>query len=75
MVTSWTIAVDQAACIGASVCANYAPDHFELRSGKSFPRTATTDPDEAALDAAETCPVSAITVRESATGALLAPEE
>ncbi|MFG2723418.1 ferredoxin [Streptomyces sp. NPDC048416] len=75
MVSSWTIAVDRTACIGASVCANYAPDHFELRAGKSYPRMATTDPDEAALDAAETCPVSAITVHDTETGALLAPEE
>ncbi|MCX4736646.1 ferredoxin [Streptomyces sp. R-74717] len=73
--SSWAIAVDRTACIGASVCANYAPGHFELRSGKSYPRVGTTEPDEAALDAAETCPVSAITVHDTSTGVLLAPEE
>ena len=75
MVSDWTIAVDRTACIGASVCANYAPDLFELKAGKSSPRASAAEPDEAALDAAETCPVSAITVHDSSTGALLAPEE
>ncbi|MBM4796763.1 ferredoxin [Streptomyces sioyaensis] len=75
MVSRWAIAVDRTVCIGASVCANYAPEHFELRAGKSHPRVATTDPDEAVLDTAETCPVSAITVHDTDSGALLAPEE
>ncbi|MER5495420.1 ferredoxin [Streptomyces sp. NPDC002454] len=73
--TDWTVAVDRTVCIGASVCANYAPGLFELRAGKSWPRASTVEPDEATIDAAETCPVSAITVHESATGVLLAPEE
>ncbi|MGW1077328.1 ferredoxin [Streptomyces sp. NPDC002537] len=71
----WSVTVDRAVCIGASVCANYAPGHFELRDGKSHARAATADPDDALLDAAETCPVSAVTVRDSGSGALLAPEE
>ncbi|MFI6644815.1 ferredoxin [Streptomyces sp. NPDC050504] len=73
--SDWSVAVDRAACIGASVCANYAPGLFVLEAGKSSPRVSNTAPDEAVLDAAETCPVSAITVHDAASGALLAPEE
>ncbi|CAL9567853.1 hypothetical protein SUDANB58_04775 [Streptomyces sp. enrichment culture] len=73
--SGWSVAVDRTACIGASVCANYAPALFELQAGKSSPRVATTEPDDAVLDAAETCPAAAITVRDAGTGALLAPEE
>lgn len=73
--SGWSVAVDRTACIGASVCANYAPDLFELKAGKSSPRVSTAAPNEAVLDAAETCPVSAITVHDAGTGALLAPEE
>jgi ferredoxin len=75
VVSGWSVAVDRTACIGASVCANYAPGVFELKAGKSSPRASTTEPDDAVLDAAETCPVSAITVHDAGTGALLAPEE
>ncbi|MFI6349944.1 ferredoxin [Streptomyces sp. NPDC050560] len=73
--SDWTVAVDRTVCIGASVCANYAPNLFELKAGKSTPRVSATEADKAVLDAAETCPVSAITVHDSGTGALLAPEE
>nr|BCB14672.1 ferredoxin [Streptomyces spiroverticillatus] len=72
---TWALVVDRGACIGASVCANYAPGHFELRAGKSHALTGSVEPDPALLDAAETCPVSAITVQDADTGALLAPEE
>ncbi|EME97578.1 ferredoxin [Streptomyces mobaraensis NBRC 13819 = DSM 40847] len=75
MVTRWSVEVDRGVCIGASVCANYAPGHFELADGKSRPLAAVIDPDDAVLDAAETCPVAALAVRDADSGALLAPEE
>ncbi len=54
--------VDQDACIGCGACESICPDVFELEDGKS---QVILDPvpeqhQEAALDAENSCPVSAI---------------
>ena len=73
--TRWTVTVDRDACIGAGVCAGAAPRQIKIRDGEGVRLAPETAPDEAVIDAADMCPMSAITVRDAASGALLAPEE
>lgn len=73
--TRWIVTIDRDACIGTGVCAGAAPGQIEVRTGKASALAPETAPDEAVIDAAEMCPMSAITVRDAASGALLAPEE
>ncbi|ABP55211.1 hypothetical protein Strop_2769 [Salinispora tropica CNB-440] len=75
MDTRWTVTVDREACIGTGVCAGAAPRQIEIRAGKASVLASESAPDEAVIDAADMCPMSAITVRDAASGALLAPEE
>jgi ferredoxin len=70
---SWQIAVDVKECIGSGMCAGTAPEHFRLIKGTSSPIQENAEPDEAILDAANSCPVEAITVRDAADGTLIAP--
>jgi ferredoxin len=58
--------------MGTSGCVFTAPDHFELDGGVARPVADLTAPHGDVLDAAESCPAEAITVRDAA-GALLAP--
>ncbi|MDX2847823.1 MULTISPECIES: ferredoxin [Streptomycetaceae] len=71
---TWQIEVDRNTCIGTGSCAGIAPEHFELRDRKSCPRHPTAEPDELLVDAAESCPVEAITIRDATSGELIAPE-
>jgi ferredoxin len=60
----WLVSVDQPRCLGSGICAALAPDHFSLVDGVSGPATSEVDPgNDAVVDAAESCPVEAITVR------------
>ena len=72
---TWLIDVDADTCIGSGMCVGTAPDHFDLLDGYACPRKAEVEPADEVLDAGESCPVEAITVREAATGRVLAPEE
>jgi ferredoxin len=72
---TWEIEVDASTCIGSGICAGTAPDHFKVVDGVSHPLRPETDPADPALDAAESCPVEAITIRDKETGRTLAPEE
>ena len=69
----WRISVDAARCIGSGTCAGTAPEWFTLVDGVSTPVSDSVEPDESVTDAAELCPVMAITVRDS-TGRVIAPE-
>jgi ferredoxin len=71
----WRITVDRGTCIGSAVCVGTAPARFALNGGTSEPIDAEIDPDEAAIDAAESCPMEAIRVVEIGSGKVLAPEE
>ncbi|WP_440899270.1 ferredoxin [Actinosynnema sp.] len=73
--TSWSVAVDRAACIGTGVCVSTSPEHLEIRDGKAAARATVTGPALYMLDDAELCPLAAITVTETATGRFLSPEE
>jgi ferredoxin len=61
-------------CIGSGMCVALSPTHFALgNNGKSHPLTALTEPLEVILDAAGSCPMEAISVRNAETGEQLAP--
>ncbi|WP_033434650.1 ferredoxin [Saccharothrix syringae] len=72
---TWRVAVDRQACIGTGVCAGSAPEQIEIRDGKAAALRPEVGPSDALLDAAEMCPMAAITVTDVATGRVLAPEE
>ncbi|MBU3062145.1 ferredoxin [Nocardia sp. NEAU-G5] len=70
----WRVTVDKGTCIGSGVCTGTAAGRFSLVGERSQPAAELIDPDEAVLDAAESCPVEAILVRAAETGEVLAPE-
>ena len=64
----WNVEVSPA-CIGSGVCAGTAPRHFTIGpDGRSRPVASPTEPDDAILDAAASCPMEAIAVTDAATG-------
>ncbi|GIG61054.1 hypothetical protein Lfu02_54260 [Longispora fulva] len=65
----WQVSVDKTRCIGSGMCAGSVPELFELDGGLSRPVLETIDPDERVLDAAVSCPVEAILLVDTATGA------
>ncbi|WP_307783835.1 ferredoxin [Streptomyces spinoverrucosus] len=71
----WSIEVNRAACLGTGGCAAVAAEHFALVGNRAQAVETAVPPDEAVLDAAESCPVQAILVRDRETGEVLAPEE
>ncbi|MEU8180789.1 ferredoxin [Micromonospora sp. NPDC049044] len=75
MSAAWRVEVDARRCIGTSICAGTAPEHFRLVDGLSAPVADVVTPAEAVIDAADSCPVEAITVRDAADDRLIAPEE
>ncbi|RKT53115.1 ferredoxin [Saccharothrix australiensis] len=68
----WSVEVDSAACIGSGMCAGMAPDHFRLEGSTATPVSRLVEPDDVVVDAAESCPMEAILVRDS-DGSKLAP--
>ncbi|GAA1995919.1 hypothetical protein GCM10009838_71020 [Catenulispora subtropica] len=75
--TKWRVTVDTDLCIGSGGCVLRAPDGFELDAARqSCPRHEVMASSEAVLDAAENCPVEAITIVEEESGrAVFPPEE
>lgn len=69
----WKVIVDRDACLGSGVCAATAPRYFRLESGKSMALQQDIEPDDIALDVAETCPAEAITISDAA-GQRIAPD-
>ena len=72
---SWSIEVDEDSCIGSGMCVGSAPDHFGLETGVSKPVQARIEPADEVEEAAESCPVEAITIRDTGTGQVIAPSE
>ncbi|MFE9328081.1 ferredoxin [Nocardia sp. NPDC052278] len=64
----WTIEVKRDLCVGNRMCVASAPDVFEITDGKSRARSAYWSASPALVDAFESCPVSAIVLRDE-TGA------
>jgi ferredoxin len=71
----WRITVDRGTCIGSAVCVGTVPNRFVLNGAAAQPIEDEIDPDEAVIDAAQSCPMEAIRVVEVASGKVLAPED
>lgn len=56
------------ACVGVAMCAAGAPDLFEVVDGRSRPLSSRVVADDRVWEALESCPVSAIEVRDPRTG-------
>ena len=68
------ISVDHVVCVGNAMCPHVAPNTFALNDGR---QSQVIDPDgdprETVMEAAEACPVNAITVVDAETGEELFP--
>ncbi|MEE9147682.1 MAG: ferredoxin [Candidatus Tectomicrobia bacterium] len=68
------ITVDHNVCVGNAMCEEYAPNVFQLNEERqSEAVNPEGDPLEKILEAAENCPVTAITVEDAETGEVLFP--
>ena len=70
---TWHLEVDGKECIASGMCAALAPGHFELTGPHARPITADVPPEDLLLDAADSCPVLAITV--TAPTGVVAPRD
>jgi ferredoxin len=72
---AWHLDVDREQCIGSGMCVALVPDRFVLPgdAAELRPGAADSGPDGTLLDAADSCPVLAITVTERSTGRVLGP--
>ncbi len=59
---TYRIAIDRSLCSGFGSCAELAPEIFRLEGGIAELRVGSSD-DESVLDAADSCPMGAITVQ------------
>ncbi|MGW8376368.1 ferredoxin [Streptomyces sp. ODS28] len=72
----WHVEVDHGLCIGSGMCVSTAPDDFALNTARqSRPLNPDRDPAEAVLEAAEGCPVEAISITLEGTGEAVFPPE
>ncbi|GGV44802.1 hypothetical protein GCM10010495_72820 [Kitasatospora herbaricolor] len=68
------VRVDRARCVGTGLCAATAPDDLALgEDGRARARHPVSAPGEQLTEAAEMCPVEAITVRSALDGRVIAP--
>ncbi len=68
------ITVNPNVCVGNAMCETYATHTFALNDDRqSSVINSAGDPEELVLEAAENCPVSAITVEDADTGEQLFP--
>lgn len=59
-----TVTVDTSLCVGSGTCTVTAPDHFRLNGdGVAEPLAPELPDDEDLRDAADFCPVQAITIQ------------
>lgn len=70
----WRVHVDRTRCIGSGICAGTAPGHFVLVDGLSRPLAERVAPDDALVDAADSCPMEAVVVSEVDSLRRIAPE-
>ncbi|MEU7043283.1 ferredoxin [Streptomyces varsoviensis] len=61
---TWRVDVDRSVCIGSGICAGSAPELFRLEGERARPVQEEIEPQEAALDVADSCPAMAITITE-----------
>jgi len=66
--------VDLNVCVGNAMCETFATNTFALNDDRqSSVANPDGDPEDVVLEAAENCPVSAITVSDAETGEQLFP--
>ncbi|MFG1886968.1 ferredoxin [Micromonospora sp. NPDC049051] len=70
----WRVHVDPTRCIGSGICAGTAPEHFVLVHGLARPLAERVAPDDALVDAADSCPMEAVIVSEADGLRRIAPE-
>ncbi|PON17358.1 ferredoxin [Candidatus Entotheonella serta] len=76
MARNLKITVDYNKCVGNAMCEQYAPNVFGLNDERqSYVKDAAGDSEEAVLEAAENCPVTAITVEDADSGEVLFSED
>jgi len=72
----WRVEVDRSVCIGSGMCIGSAPTDFKLDAGRqSHPRAEAMDASDEILEAAESCPVEAISIVEIASGKTVFPPD
>jgi ferredoxin len=72
MARNLKVTVDRTLCVGNATCIRTAPRVFRHNEDRqSVVVDPAGDPPEAVLDAAESCPVSAIRVEDADTGEVL----
>ncbi|MFD8379214.1 ferredoxin [Streptomyces sp. NPDC059679] len=64
---TWKAEIDGGRCIASGMCAGIAPDLFALDEEHARPLADEVPEEERVLDAADSCPAAAITVRDGAT--------
>ena len=68
------ITVDYNVCVGNAMYETFAANTFGLNDDRqSYVKDPAGDPEETILEAAENCPVTAITVEDAVTGEILFP--
>ncbi len=67
---SYVPQIDESSCIAQGDCVELVPDVFEL---DTFAKVTGSGPDELILQAAQECPVEAISVFDSETGERVFP--
>ncbi|MBD3002971.1 ferredoxin [Streptomyces sp. 5-10] len=61
---TWKAEVDGGRCMASGMCAGLAPDLFALDGEHARPRREEVPEEERVLDAADSCPALAITIRD-----------
>ena len=69
----WEVTLDQRKCVFSGQCAATASQWFEITAQGGRALQDELDPNDDVIDAAEGCPVGAISVVNAADGTLLAP--
>ena len=68
------VRVDHLLCVGNAMCETFAPNVFQLNDNRqSEAVNSAGDSEEKILEAAESCPMSAIIVEDAETGEQLFP--
>ena len=74
MARNLRIRIDHNTCVGNAMCETFAPNVFRLNDNRQSEAVDPSgDSEEKILEAAENCPVSAITVEDAETGEQLFP--
>lgn len=76
MTERWNAAVDPHTCVRTGLCAATAPGEFDLDdSGQGRAAPGSLPATQSVREAAESCPVEAITLTDAATGARIFPPQ